>query len=284
MAMLLILLSVCTGLAEGVIIKKYNAHHARGGFVFTAMVSFFAMLFFMITDTDGLHFVPQVLPYALISGVFYSSASVLTFEALACGSYVMSMLILSYSVIFSIIYGLVWLREPADLLTYLGLALIILSVYLTRGEQENTGQKGSLKWLICILISFVGNGMYGVMGRIQQIRFDNRCTNEFMVIALAFSTVVLLLIGILRDGKSVSSIIRGGFLYAGGAGIANGACNLLGLAVNLLIPISIAAPSRSGLKIILSFLLSVVVFQEKFRKRQWAGIAVGTVALVLLNL
>ena len=126
--------------------------------------------------------------------------------------------------------------------------------------------------------------MYGVMGRIQQIRFDNSCTNEFMVIALAFSTVVLLLIGILRDGKSVSSIIRGGFLYAGGAGIANGACNLLGLAVNLLIPISIAAPSGAGLKIILSFLLSVLVFKERFLKRQWVGIAVGTVALVLLNL
>ena len=284
MAMFLILISVCTGLAEGLIIKKYNAHHPRGSFVFTAMVSFFAMLFFMITDTDGMHFIPQIFPYALISGVFYSSASVLTFEALACGSYVMSMLILSYSLVFSITYGLVWLREPAGPLTYLGLAMILVSVYLTRGEQDASGQKASLKWLVCILISFVGNGVIGIVGRMQQIRFDNSCTNEYMVIVLAFSTVVLLLFGIMRDGRSVPSIIRGSVLYAGGAGIANGATNLLGLAVNMLIPISIAAPSKSGLKIILSFLFSVFVFKEKFLKRQWAGIFVGTIALVLLNL
>ena len=50
MAMLLILISVCTGLAEGLIIKKYNAHYPRGNFVFTAMVSFFAMLFLLILE------------------------------------------------------------------------------------------------------------------------------------------------------------------------------------------------------------------------------------------
>lgn len=284
MAFMLIIISVCSSLAEGLIIKKYNSRHANGGFIFTALVFLFAMIFFLLTDKNGFRLPKELLPYALLSGVLYSSASVLTFEALACGSYVMSMLILSYSLVFSIAYGLFYLHEPATMYTYLGLTMMIVSLYLTRGKKDESEKKVSLKWLICIGLSVFGSGMYGVMQRVQQIRFENICTSEYMVISMAFSAVTLFSIGVIKDRGEALSVIKNGVLYAGGAGISNGLTNQLHLVVISMIPLSVASPTGAGIKIILSFLLSTLVFKERFSRRQVGGILLGAIALVLLNL
>ena len=284
MAFLLILLGKSLNLAEGILIKKYNAHHTKGGFIFTALVSLFSMLFFVITDADGFHLPDGILPYAVISGILYCSASFLTYVALSCGSFAMSMLILSYSIVFSIGYGLIVLKEPASIFTYIGLGIMMLSLYLVRGDKESSDKKFSIKWLVCILLSVFGNGMFGVVQRMQQIRFDNSCTHEFMIISLGLSAVILLIIGLAKDGRELKYIVKNGILYASLAGLSNGAANLLALVVNTMIPLSIASPTSAGVKIILSFLLSKLIFKESFLKRQVAGIILGTLALVFLNI
>ena len=285
MAWILILISSGTGLVEGVLIKKYNAKHQKGGFIFTALVSLFSMLFFVLTDRGGFYFPLGIFPYGLIAGVMFCMASFLTYVALGCGSFTVSMLILSYSNVFSIVYGLVFLKEKASAFMYIGLALIMISLFLTRGEyKEGENKKVSVKWLICILLSFVGSGMFGVLMRMQQIAFANTCTNEFMIITLGFSALVLLVIGIIKDGRELSYILRHGTLYAVASGVSNGATNMMGLAINMMMAISISSPIRAGVKLIFSFVLSKVIFKEKFLVRQLIGVAIGGVALVLLNL
>ena len=58
---------------EGVFIKKYNAKHEKGGFIFTAIVSLFSMLFFLltdiVTDENGLRFSSDLIVYGVIGVV-----------------------------------------------------------------------------------------------------------------------------------------------------------------------------------------------------------------------
>jgi len=284
MAALLILLSNCANLAEGVFIKKYNSRHQKGGFLFTALISLFAMVFFLITDTGGLQFPPELFLYGIISGILYCSASFLTYVALGCGSFALSMLILSYSLVFSIGYGLIFLKETATVFTWLGLGIMLISLYLTRADKKEGSIRITPKWLICIGLSVIGSGMFAVVSRMQQIRFQDANTNEFMILSLGLSAAILLLLGILKDGKDLKYILKYGSGYAISAGLLNGACNLLGLIVNTMIPLSIAAPSKAGTKIILSFLMSRLIFKEKFLPRQVIGVMLGAAALVLLNL
>ena len=289
MALLLILFGVCTSLAEGVLIKKYNSRHTEGGFFFTGLISLFAMLFFIITDQDGFYFPEGIWIYSAVAGDLYAAASFMTYMALRCGSFAMSMLILSYSIVFTIGYGLIFLKEKTSVYTYVGLAIVMVSLYLTRGKNEEShsekrSNKFSLKWLILIVLSAVFSGLYSVVSRMQQIRFENRCTNEFMMIALGISCLILVVAGVLKEGKSTRYIIRNGGPYAIGAGISNGITNMLSLVVNTMIAISIASPIRASLKIVMSFLLSKLVFKEKFLKRQILGVLLGAVALVLLRM
>ena len=289
MSALLIILSGFTGLSEGVLVKRYNEKHGKGGFIFTAFISLFSMLFFLfkdiITDKSGFTIDAGIIPYGIISGILYCAASFLTYIALGCGPFAISMLILSYAGVFSIIYGLVFLGEPASVFTYIGLALIMISLYLTRSESKKDGEekKISLKWIICIAISVFGSGMFSVIMRMQQIKFNYAYDNEFMVLSLGISAISLFIIGLIKNGRELGYTMRHGLIYGVGAGASNGATNTISLILNTMMAISISSPIRTAVRIILSFVCSIFIFKEKFLKRQLIGVVLGGIALIFLN-
>lgn len=282
MAYLLVVISVLASLVEGIFIKKYNAKHSHGGFIFTGIVSLFSMLYFWFSNKLAFDCSPELLPYAIISGLLFCMASVLTYVALTCGSFSMSMLILSYAIVFPIVYGVVFTNEPVTVFSVVGFVLLSVSLFLTRGQ--TIGGRFSVKWLVCILLSFFGSGMFSVVRRMQQLRFEDAYNNEFMIITLGISAFVLLSAGILIDGKHLKEIVRYGFPYAALAGVSNGIANMLSLVVNMFMPISLSSPLSSGVKIVVSFAVSSSVFKEKYLPRQIAGVAVGALALVFLNI
>ena len=286
MAALLILLSTASHLSESLFIKRYNAKYHRGGFVFTAFVSLFSMLFFVFTDRGGFHAPALMWGYGLIAGVLYCMASFLTYIALQIGSYAMTMLILSYSVILSVGYGIVFLKEEVTVFTVIGILLVLLSLYLVRADKKEgeSKKKLSFRWLVCVLASAIGSGMFGVVQRMQQIRFENTCTNEFMIVALGFSAALLTIVGVARNRSDLGYVLKHGLPWTLGAGASNGATNAMIVFLHTLMPISLSSPIRVGVKVIASFALSVFLFREKFQRRQIFGVALGTVAVILLNI
>lgn len=302
MPALLIFAITALSLVESVFLKQYNNKHNKGNFIFMAFISLFSMSVFLITDTGGFNVPPTLWIYAILAGVLYCSASFLTFVAFGCGSFALSSLILGYAMVFSIGYGLFFLGETANIFTWIGLVLIMISLYLTKAKKENAeagdkitpteedGEKPvktrsvSLKWVVCIGLSVVGSGMYGVLSRMQQIVFNNECTNEFMVITLGFSALCLFVIGFIREGRDFAYVIKHGAIWGALAGCSNGLNNMLGLILNLMMAISISAPVKAGARVIVSFVISMLIFKERFERRQIVGVILGGIALVLLNL
>ena len=168
LGMLLVFATSAAGLAEGVLIRQYNKKYEKGGLLFSSIISLFAMLFFILTDRGGFDFRPEMLPYGIASGVFYAAASLATFLALGCGPFALSMLIISYSGIFSILYGLFILHDPVSPFSVAGIVLMLVSLFLTRQEKKPEERNASLKWLICIVLAFLGNGFIIVLMKMQQ--------------------------------------------------------------------------------------------------------------------
>ncbi len=281
-------LSTGVNLVESVMIKKYNEKHSKGGYFFTGIVSLFSMLFFvgkdLLVNRDGFDFNVEMLPYGIIAGIFFSMASILTFVALCCGPFALSRLILSYGGIFSICYGIFFLHDKIGVYTVMGILLMLVSLYLNRAPKGDNERKASLKWLICIILSAVGSGMFSVIMKMQQVKFLNAVDNEFMIVCLGFSALALFVIGIIKDGKDTLYILKNGTAYSAVAGLSNGLSNFLTLFTNQLLAISIASPVRSGVGIIFSFIVSLLFFKEKFLPRQVVGMLIGTASIVLINL
>lgn len=284
MGYLLIVLKTIANVSESVLIKKYNAKHSAGGMFFTGILSFFALAFFFVSDKNGLNFPTYMFPYAVTYGLIYCISYFLTFVALACGPFTLSMLIISYSLVFTILYGIIFLHEPVSVFTCVGFVLLMISLFFVRGNKDEEEKEFSVKWLISIIVVTLGNGLLAIIQKVQQLKFNNECNNEFMIVALAVSTAVLLIGGIIKDRKQLKEIIRYGIPYAGTAGVANGVNNLLAIVVNNLLPLSVVSPVCSGMRIVVSFLSATVLFKEKYMKRQIVGVGMGVLALVFLNL
>lgn len=288
MGFLLILLNQTAHQVESMLVRRYGKKHGAGGLFFNAIICLFAMIFFVLTDRDGFNFPGELFLYGFVSCLMFAAGFYSMYLALQLGSYAISKLICSFSGVFAIVYGLVFLKEPAGVITYIAFALVFTSVFLMNyktGGGEKDEEKGfSLKWLICVLVSLVSNGMIAVLSRMQQIRFDNACDNEFMMLSLGGAFAALLAIALITERSGLKQMLKFGTLYGGLAGLMNGAGNLVNLATYIFLPISVVTPIRTGLGIVMNFAVSVLLYKEKFTHRQLVSAVIGVLALVLLTL
>lgn len=292
MPYLIIIAAALTALTESATLKTYNKRHSSGGFTFMSLISLAAALFFtvkyLLLDGAKADFTPEVIPWAILAGALYCSASFLTFLAIRYGPFAISMLILSYSIVITSGYGIIFLGEDYSPLTFVAYALILASLFLVRAKSapdaEGEKKRVTTKWLICIIGSVLCSGLYGVTLRAQQVRFENTVTNECMIIAMSFSAVVLFSIGLAMNRRECFSILRKSAPYALIAGIANGTTNTLSLLLHTMMPISISSPTRSIVGTAVNFTFSYFILKEKFLPRQIAGVLIGAGAVVMLNI
>ena len=281
----LILLFTLCNLGESIFVKEYAKRHGSGGMVMNAVIALFAALFFLVTDQGGFYVPDGMLPLALINCCLFAAGYYLTFVAFRIGPYGLTRLISSFSLLFTVFYGTIFLKEPTTVFTYVGIALIVGAMFLInyrgKGSDKSEGAV-SAKWLVCLLISVAANGFIGILTRMQQIKFNNSCDNEFQFISIGGSFIILAIMGIVMDRDKLGSVLRRGGLYGIGAGLCNGAKNLLVLAVYLYIPISTAGPLKTGLGMIAAYLVAVLLYKEKYTLTQKLGVLAGAVAIVLM--
>ena len=287
MEILFIVLANLLHSGEGVFIKKYNQKYSEGGFIFISVLSLCLMLFFLITDLisdkNGLEFTTPVLILGVFAGIAYATASLATFVAMGEGSYVLSRLVLSYGILVTVGHGLV-IGEKLSVFGVIGLILILFSLYFFKGEKEGESVKITKKWVVYISLSVLLAGVFGIIQRQQQIEYQSRYNNEFMIISLAVSATVLFILGIVLSGKRAKYVLKTGVPYAASAGVCNGATNLVNLYVYTIAPLSIIGPTGAGVAIIISFLISKLLFKERFTRGQLLGVVLGTVAIILFKI
>ena len=272
---------------QKVIQDRYNAKCRSGVFLFSGMISFFAMCFFMAVNRDWTWSSELMIP-AVSFGLSYAAATVFVVLAIKCGSLAKTTLITSYSLLVPAFAGLIILREPLGIPMIAGMILLVLSLWLTNHRKktaEAPKEKISLKWLVFVLLGFVGNGMCSTVQKLapHYLGADVNLTLS-TIAALGLSTVVLIAASFLTKETDLKSTLRVGGPLSLFCGLFNGAVNYLAIYLNQFIPASVMFPVLSAGEIILIVPYSLLVRRERFTAKQWAGFAVGVVSVVLLNL
>lgn len=292
MGYLLVLLFVALNMGESIAVKSYAKKYNSGGFIMNAIIALFACAFFVVKvliSGESFNFLGDMIPYALVNSVFYSCGFYFAFVAFKIGPFGLTRLIANFSLMFPIFYGIFFLNEPTGIFTYIGIALIVAAMFMmnytgksaSREKKEGTV---SLKWLACILISTFANGFISVVTRMQQIKFENACSNEFQIISIGGSFLFLAIVGIITDRKNLNHVLKKGTLYGAVSGLFNGAKNFTILLIYELLPLSVVSPLKAGLGIVASFLLSILAYKEKYTVLQKIGVACGGAAVVLLTI
>ena len=286
MGMLLIFAALATHQLEGILVKQYGKKHSAGGMVFNAVICLAATVYFFLSDTDGLQFPKQILLYGLGNSLLYATGFYTTYLAFQCGSFGFTKLFSSLGTILIVFYGVFVLHEPATALMFVALALLFAAVYLLCAKEQDTQQKQkiSIKWVVYMSLTVLSNALITIVGKAKHNIFGDAYNNEFLILSLGGSAAFLLVMGWLFERNQFKPALRYGLTYGIAAGLCNGIHNVLILLTYNYLPISVISPFKTGLGMVMSFLVSMVLYKETFSRRQWLGIGIGIVSIILINL
>ncbi|MBQ6823311.1 MAG: EamA family transporter [Clostridia bacterium] len=282
----MIFLNTVLAQGEGMIVRGYARRHGNGGMMMNAITALFASLFFLVTDKGGFNVPPAMLPLALLNACLFGAGFYFTYVAYRIGPYGLTRLLSGFYVLFTVFYGIVVLKEPTTPWIYLGIVLILVAMVLINGvKAAKEKEKGvSVKWLLSVLISLAANGFIGILTRMQQLKFENACSNEFQFISIGGSFVFLALLSLLSERKDLRRVLKTGSLYGLCTGVLNGAKNFITLAVYLYLPLSVVSPMSMGLGFLATFATAIFLYKEKYTLQQYIGIGIGVVAILLLSI
>lgn len=291
MAYFLMIVCVVTFTVQAPFKKIYRSKTDKGTFLFTAMVQLAAACFFAgaCLVSGSFSYEWGVLPFSLAFAFATSTCCITSVRALHYGPLALTTLFSSYSLMLPTLYGFFRFGEIVYVSQLIGITLLLVSLYLTNmgkkeeGEVKKKGTWNFKKWLPLVIVMAVTNGLCGILQTEQRYRFDGAYKNEFMMIALLASVVVLVCVGLAKERHDLKGVMKLGALPAVLTGAANGATNLLTLVVTATIASSIFFPVISGGGMVLAYVISVVLFKEKFTTMQKIGILLGAASLVFLN-
>lgn len=278
---ILYLLAIILGISGQSILKKPYIQKTDGAgvYFFNTLLSAAALLFFVVTSSK-FSFDISFIPYSIGFAISYAMASVFMVLAIAYGSLSLTSLFISYSLLIPTFYGLI-LGDDISKGFIPGMILLVISLFLTNksGEEE----KISFKWIIFVFLSFFGNGMCTVVQKMQQVASNGAYKNEFMIVALAIVTVVMLIMSVLKERTEIKFFAKVGWHWAVICGVLNGMVNLFVMILSGKMPVSLMFPLISAGGLIVTFLVSRFCYKEKLTKLQLARFLCGVASVVCLN-
>ena len=249
-----------------------------------SMVSVF--LFWTIMFCANLSATWNVIGYAVLFAFFYTLCNVCMIRALKIGPIALTSLFVQLALVWTTIWGFVFWDAKFTILIAIGLGLVMIAIWLCLYQREKEGKecKISIQWLIYAVLSSLANAGCSITQRTQQIQYDGQYGDFLMLIATLISVGICLL-AYLKSDKTDSLLIlkKTGYLPIF-SGIFNGVLNLfvILLAMSTLSPTLIYPVIGVG-GLMLTTIISTLVFKEKMRWWQWMGVLVGTIAVVLLS-
>ena len=253
--------------------------------IFNACKACAACLLFGLLCIGSFTFhLPTVL-YGVIYGVLLCLSMHAGFRALGLGPLSLTSLIVSFSIILPLLYGLIFCQEPFSLLKGLGLlALALAMVTANLGKGHLAQQKTDYpKWLFFLLLTFLSNGFCSILQKEHQRHYPGLYLPEFMLYAMLVCAIFFGAKTVLQSKQRKRGSLRGkrwGVL----SGVTNGLANYCTLALAGMENASVLFPAISAGTILLSLLCGTVVFGERLKPPHWIALITGIAAVVFLKL
>lgn len=243
----------------------------------------------VVAAVSGSLCVPSM--YTFLMGIVFGMATalcaILSMIALERGPLSYTNVIVSCAMVIPALSGLVLYGEPVSAWQYVGIALMIVS-FVCAVDGENGSSGASLKWLMLCLGAFICSGSVGVMQKLHQNSLYKGELGMFLVIAFVVSALFSLAMTAFycRRGERITVLTGRKFKKFAGISFISGVGFALVNQINMylagVIDAIIFYPVVNGASMILTTAAGILLWKEKLSRRQWFGLIMGGVAILLL--
>lgn len=279
---ILIILSSATQSASTKLFNKNCAQPA----IFNAIKSCTALvLFALIAAFDFTFHLPTVL-FGILYGTFLCISMYAGYQALCRGPMALTSMLVSFSVIIPLIWGITAGNETLKSIQYLALGFLLLALILTNADKMKVNKRTQTNygfWLLFVGITFGCNGICSILQKQHQALYPGAYSKEFMLFAMFLCSVIFSISIFLKKAIKELKEIKGK-RYGVLSGLANGISNFLTLVLAGLENSSVLFPIISAGTILASLLCGRLIFREKLKANHYVALIAGIVAVVLLKL
>lgn len=273
------------GIINGLYGKKNSDSNP---FIITAISSITIILFFFALNEFKFVYDKDTLIFGLLFGLSFLTTSLFGQLAYRKGSVPLSALFISYSLILPTLYGIIFHRDKTDVLFYVALGFLMISLYLTNKPKKEDGEKTKINlwWLIFVSLAFLGNGFCSIFQTHQQTLVNGKFRSEFMIIGMGVMLIVSVVLYFCKAfGTNGKREISKALPYGFGVGITSALVNFfVMILVSGTVSVSLIFPLISAGSLLVSYLFSALLFKEKLSLVQNLGFVSGLIAVILFNI
>ena len=199
-------------------------------------------------------------------------------QALAKGPMHITILVTTSSMVVPALSGALFFHEPFRLSKLAATAALLCFICISLKKDDRS--KGSGFWTLFCLLPFALQGAIGILQKVHQTSAHSGELSMFLMTAFLFSS---LLSGVAaKRSEGVLLPPKRGCLLAAVCGLCTFAMNLINLRLSGIMPAQVFFPLVNGGSIVLSSLSAVLIFGERFTRRQLAGLLGGLVSLICI--
>lgn len=286
MVIALYLLAVLFSVTQSAATKLFNRQASESS-VFNAVKASSALLLFALMAVFDFAFHLPTLAFGCLYGLSLCVSMYAGYRALCLGPMALTGMLVSFSVVMPLIWGVAVLGENFGILRGIGLIFLLLALLFTNADRlvKHTAREekdGYGKWLLFVALTFACNGLCSILQKQHQTLYPAAYGEEFMLFAMLFCALVFTAFALRKIG------IRGFFAVKGKrfgvlSGLANGLSNFLLLLLAGMENASVLFPVISAGTVLASLVCGRILFAERLKKNHYLAILFGIASVVLFK-
>ena len=251
-----------------------------------------ALLLFVLMAISGFQFHMPTLLWGLFYGACQCTSMYAGYKALCLGPMALTSMLVSFSVVIPLLWGLTVGEESLRPSGLFGLILLLLSMILVnadrlskrRGHAGGHVTKGRYGvWPLLVGLTFLCNGACSILQKQHGMRYPDAYTREFMLFAMLVCAVFFSVTALAKNTLRGIGKIKGK-RFGALAGVAMGLSGFFTLSLAGLENASVLFPMISGGTMLGVLLFGRFLLKEKLKINHYAALLFGIAAVVLLKL
>ena len=236
------------------------------------MAAFYTGFGNLFPKTEGIGF---TLGLGFVTGVIYLSGLLLVQLNIQKNGVVMTAIFQKLGLVVQLLISIVCFKEQPQLLQIFGIALCLIAVVMINFEKGQT----TIGFQLGLCLILLNSGLCDGMSKVHEELGNPALTDHFLFYTFGVALILCAtLIAVKKESFGWKDLTFGILL-----GVPNYfSASFLLKALKDLAAV-IVFPTFSVATVVVISMTGLLVFQEKLSKRQWAGMGLILIALVLLN-
>ena len=234
---------------------------------------------YALVSSDGYTHGPEIVILALVGGLSIAVSRLLLLTAMRLGPAGLSWTILNLSICLPVLFSIVWGERPTAWQTW-GLLLVPACIVLMgRSNAPGQAQSTTRGWLLCILISFLLEGILGTTFKL--VKELDLAASRYMFILLFNFVGVVVLAGATAVRSAVPQRLE--VWHGIQSGLCCGIATIFWIEAIMLLPGIVFFPIATVFGVMLTIVIMRLAWNERLNPSQLCGLGLAIAAIVMIS-